>query len=181
MGRFAEVIWKNYLRHLSAPWLWPVARSGDLLWHKYQIVTNNTDILSESKTWLSPSNLAKMSASVRWQMAWVWQHTSRHRLSSITEIFFKRKHRTQNTQLSQFRVRRWKVKKREARGRDKDRGPELQKSGSHFILRFSFVNILTLHNSIVCLAHLFMEIDASWVVGEEFVRQWESPNLTIKG
>jgi hypothetical protein len=75
--------------------------------------------------------------------------------------FFKRKHRTQNTQLSQFDVRRWIVKKGEARGRDKDRGPELQKSGSHFILSFSFVNILTLHISIVCLAHLFMEIDIS--------------------
>lgn len=51
-------------------------------------------------------------------------------------------HRTQNTQHSKLGDRRWELRKKQVRGSDKDREPELQNSDSHFILRFPFFTIL---------------------------------------
>lgn len=51
-------------------------------------------------------------------------------------------HRTQNTQHSKLGDRRWELRKKQVRGSDKDREPELQSSDSRFILRFPFFTIL---------------------------------------
>lgn len=79
-------------------------------------------------------------------------------------IFFSN-HRTQNTQLSELGDGRWKVRKRQVRGRDKDREPELQNSDSRFILRISFFTILVLHNLEVQSAGTLLEITKAKNIG----------------
>lgn len=62
--------------------------------------------------------------------------------------------------------RRWELRKRQVRGSDKDRKPELQNSDSHFYFKIPIFHYFPLHNSKVHPADLLLQITKTKGVGE---------------
>lgn len=62
--------------------------------------------------------------------------------------------------------RRWELRKRQVRGSDKDREPELQNSDSRFYFKIPIFHYSPLHNSKVHSADLLFQITETKSVGE---------------
>lgn len=92
-----------------------------------------------------------------------------------SQRYFKKNHRTQNTQNSKLGDRKWELWKRQVRGSDKDRDPELQNSDSHFILRFPFFTILhSIIQKCILMDPLFkITKTKSWE--SEWLKLWPEP------